>query len=76
MNAVTHERDQVPPATHSAPTEKELEKKLQKNPESEDAKIDVGSDESMDASDPPAASQPGRADEPVPSSDFPDEKNR
>jgi len=72
VNAVTHEKDQVPPATHSAPPEKELERKLQKNPDCPDAKVDVGSDESMDASDPPSASQPGNADEPVPSSGFPD----
>ena len=33
---------------------------------------DVGSDESMDASDPSAAAQPGQTDEPVPSSGFPE----
>ena len=38
----------------------------------QDAKVDVGSDESMDASDPTAASQPGQKDEPVPSSGFPE----
>jgi hypothetical protein len=32
----------------------------------------VGSDESMDASDPSAAAQPGQDDDPVPSSGFPD----
>jgi hypothetical protein len=34
------------------------------------AKADVGSDESMDASDPPSVQQPGK-DEPAPSSGFP-----
>ena len=59
------------PAVFSADPEKELEEKLRENPQDEDAKVDVGSDESMDASDPPAASQPGCSDEPVPSSGFP-----
>jgi hypothetical protein len=59
------------PVLSGAP-ERELEKKLEKNPDDEDAKVDVGSDESMDASDPPAAAQPGRHDKPVPSSGFPE----
>jgi len=42
-------------------------------PEDQDAKADVGSDESMDASDPSSATQPGTKDEPVPSSGFPEE---
>ena len=37
----------------------ELEEKVRENPENEDLQVDLGSDESMDASDPPAASQPG-----------------
>ena len=55
----------------SAPPEKELEAKIKKDPHDLDAKVDVGSDESMDASDPPAVTQPGQKDEPVPSSGFP-----
>lgn len=61
-----------PPPVISAEPERELERKLKRNPEDQDAKVDVGSDESMDASDPPAASQPGQKDEPVPSSGFPE----
>ena len=73
MNEITKdERDKIPPATQSAPPGKDLERKLQKDPADDDAKVDVGSDESMDASDPPASSQPGKKDEPVPSSGFPD----
>jgi len=60
-----------PPTLPRAP-EQELEKKLKHNPDDQDAKVDVGSDESMDASDPPAASQPGQNDDPVPSSSFPE----
>ncbi|MEP7129567.1 MAG: hypothetical protein ABI770_00405 [Sphingomicrobium sp.] len=50
----------------------ELERRLKRNPDDQDAKADVGSDQSMDASDPTAASQPGQDDEPVPSSGFPE----
>jgi hypothetical protein len=74
VNADTKDKGRVPPLTHSAPPEEELERKLKKHPQDADAKVDVGSDESMDASDPPSSSQPGRADEPVPSSGFPDKK--
>ena len=62
----------TPPPTLSRAPEKELERKLKRNPEDQDAKADVGSDESMDASDPSSATQPGEKDEPVPSSGFPE----
>jgi hypothetical protein len=62
----------LPPQVHSAEPEHELERKLKREPHNLDAKADVGSDESMDASDPPAAAQPGQNDEPVPSSGFPE----
>jgi hypothetical protein len=65
-------RDRPPPPVFSAPPEQDLERKLKRNPEDDDAKVDVGSDESMDASDPPAAAQPGQKDDPVPSSGFPE----
>ncbi|HEV2044829.1 MAG TPA: hypothetical protein VGR05_09140 [Sphingomicrobium sp.] len=65
------------PPTTPAPIEqkapdRELELKLKKNPEDLDTKADVGSDESMDASDPSAATQPG-GNEPAPSSTFPED---
>jgi hypothetical protein len=63
----------VPPAIHSADPERELERKLKSNPDDLDAQVDVGSDESMDASDPPTAAQPGRSNDPVPSSGFPED---
>ena len=62
----------VPPPVTSADPDRELERRLKQNPDDLDAKVDVGSDESMDASDPPATAQPGCSDEPVPSSGFPD----
>lgn len=64
--------NECPPApVLSAPPERDLERKLKRDPNDLDAKVDVGSDESMDASDPPAASQPGISGEPAPSSGFP-----
>ena len=74
MTPDTKDKGSVPPPVISSPPEEELERKLKKHPKDADAKVDVGSDESMDASDPPSSSQPGRADEPVPSSGFPDKK--
>lgn len=59
-----------PPMQKRAP-EHELEKELKARPHDLDKKVDVGSDQSMDASDPPAAAQPGQNDDPVPSSGFP-----
>lgn len=69
------QRDRKPPreATQRGPPERELELKLKKNPHDDDAKVDVGSDESMDASDPVAVTSPG-GNEPAPSSGFPDRK--
>ena len=63
----------APAPTQKGPPERELELKLKKNPEDPDSKTDVGSDQSMDASDPIAATQPG-GNEPVPSSSFPEGK--
>ena len=62
----------VPPQVSSGAPDAELERKLKTHPEDLDAKADVGSDESMDASDPSSATQPGQKDEPVPSSSFPE----
>jgi hypothetical protein len=69
VNDVKKER--VPPAASGEPN-RNLERRLKRDPNDLDAKVDVGSDESMDASDPTAAAQPGQKDEPVPSSGFPE----
>ena len=68
----TEDKGDVPPTVQKRAPEHVLEKELKKNPHDLDKKADVGSDESMDASDPPAATQPGQSDEPVPSSGFPE----
>lgn len=62
----------IPPAVISDAPEHQLEKQLKERPGDSDLKVDVGSDESMDASDPPATSQPGSDKEPAPSSGFPE----
>lgn len=69
---MTKRKDEpLPPPTLSGAPERELEIKVKKNPDDEDAKADLGSDESMDASDPSSATQPGSSNEPAPSSGFP-----
>jgi hypothetical protein len=72
VNEVKDDKGKVPPPVFSSDPEKELEEKLREHPEDKDAKVDVGSDESMDASDPPSAARPGDGDEPAPSSGFPE----
>ncbi len=72
MNAAKDNATIVPPAVLSSPPGRDLEHELKERPHDEQLKVDVGSDESMDASDPPATSQPGVSREPAPSSTFPD----
>lgn len=71
MNSDQKPNAEAKPAVFSRDPERELELRLHKNPGDKQAQIDVGSDESMDASDPPSAAQPGGND-PVPSSQFPE----
>jgi hypothetical protein len=69
---VNDDRKKAPAPVISAPPERDLERKLKRHPNDLNAKADVGSDESMDASDPSSATQPGQSDDPVPSSGFPE----
>jgi hypothetical protein len=64
-----------PPVTEQRNPEPELEERLRKNPEDADARVDVGVDQSMDASDPPSAVQPDSG-EPVPSSGFEEDESQ
>lgn len=64
-----NKRDERDGPVYSDDPERELELRLKKHPQDLDAKADVGSDESMDASDPISATQPG-SDEPAPSSGY------
>lgn len=56
--------------------DKSIAKRLEKHPDSEDAKLDNALDESMDASDPPAQTQPGPSTEPPASSGYDEEAER
>ena len=62
-------QDTVRDERQDAARDPSIDKRLQRNPYDPDAKVDAGSDESMDASDPPAAAAPG-SQEPAPSSGF------
>jgi len=53
-----------------AGSDRSIEKRLEKNPESSQARLDRGLDESMDASDPPASTQPVHNNAPAPSSGY------
>ncbi|ODU20435.1 MAG: hypothetical protein ABS87_10300 [Sphingomonas sp. SCN 67-18] len=54
----------------NAGQDRDIRKRLKRDPENPDAKLDVGLDESMDASDPPAVTTPGAGTEPAPSSGY------
>ena len=60
----------------TAGQDKSITKRLQKNPDSADARLDNALDESMDASDPPAQTQPGANTDPAPSSGYSEEAER
>ena len=54
-----------------------INERLQRNPESKDARLDRALDESMDASDPPASTQPIHSSSlPAPSSGYDEEAER
>lgn len=71
---MTDDKKPARPAVFSADPEEELEERLRQNPDDLDLQTDVGSDESMDASDPPSVARSGQKDEPVPSSGFPEDR--
>ena len=68
--------ERQPPPTLSGAPDRSLELKVKKHPDDKDAKVDLGSDESMDASDPSSAAQPGTSNEPAPSSGFPEDVDK
>ena len=74
QKAETKRDETTPPPLLSAAPVRALEIKVKKHPEDVDAKVDLGSDESMDASDPMSSTQPGSS-EPAPSSSFPEKKS-
>lgn len=59
-----------------AGTDQSIEDKLQKNPESSEARLDRALDESMDASDPPSGTQPIHSNHAPASSGYDADKER
>lgn len=47
-----------------------IAERLERNPESKEARLDRALDESMDASDPPSSTQPVHSHDPAPSSGY------
>lgn len=65
------------PASQDAGRDASIEERLQRNPESKEARLDRALDESMDASDPPASTQPIHNHAPPESSGYdPEEEAR
>ena len=59
--ALTPDEKPAPTLAADAGTDESIAKRLYANPESKEARLDRGLDESMDASDPPASTQPVHA---------------
>ena len=64
-NAGNQERD----PRQDAGQDESIQRRLEKDPENQQAQLDNGLDESMDASDPISATRPGSSGEPPVSSD-------
>lgn len=73
-NPVESEEEAPRAPTLSGDPERELEIKVRQHPNDKGAKVDLGSDQSMDASDPSSVTMPGGS-EPAPSSGFPEKKD-
>lgn len=65
-NAGNQERD----PRQDAMQDSSIQQRLEKDPTNIEAQLDHGLDETMDASDPVSATQPGLGDEPAPSSGY------
>lgn len=59
----------APPAVRTAHDAAD-DKRLQRNPGDEDAKLDIALDESFPTSDAPSNTQPGKGKDPAPSSGY------
>lgn len=76
MSVAPEQETPIHDPRQQAGQDKSIEKRLQKNPESKEARLDRALDESMDASDPPASTQPVHSHEPAPSSGYDEEAER
>lgn len=64
------ENEQIHHPRQNAGQDESIAKRLERDPTSPDAVLDNALDESMDASDPPAATQPGDSTKPPKSSGY------
>ncbi len=71
--AVSTDRNPAHDPKQQAGQDKDIARRLKENPEDSEARLDAGLDQSMDASDPPASTQPVHSTEPATSSGY-DEK--
>ncbi|MBI0474055.1 hypothetical protein D9601_01570 [Sphingomonas sp. MA1305] len=71
-NAGNQERDE----RQDAGQDRSISERLERNPENPDARLDNALDESMDASDPPASTQPVHNNGPAPSSGYDEEAEK
>jgi hypothetical protein len=75
--AVAPPRPEEGARDRDAGQDKSITQRLERNPESTEARLDTALDESMDASDPPSSTQPVHSNEPAPSSGYdPEAENR
>lgn len=70
------ENEHVHHPRQNAGQDESIARRLERDPESQEAQLDAGLDESMDASDPPASTQPGSTEPAVSSGYDPDEEAR
>jgi hypothetical protein len=63
-------------AQKDAGHDESIAERLARNPESKEARLDRALDESMDASDPPASTQPVHNHQPAPSSGYDEEAEK
>ena len=68
------ERDAAKRPDQDAGQDESINRRLKRDPESKDARLDTALDESMDASDPPSSTQPVHSHEPPESSGYDAEK--
>ena len=66
----------APVMAADAGTDESIAQRLYANPESKEARLDRALDESMDASDPPATTQPVHNHNPAPSSGYDEEAEK
>ncbi|PTQ11002.1 hypothetical protein CLG96_11130 [Sphingomonas oleivorans] len=70
-----HREHSEPPAIRPA-HDADDDMRLKRDPSNEDAKLDVGLDETFPTSDAPANTQPGRGGDPAPSSGYDEEAEK